>query len=521
MSHLVIVCPRCNQELEVARESLGRWVSCPHCQMQFAALAQTPASSRYFAPSELTSRRRPPWILFGWIFTGLTALGALVLLMIVINHVDIDEPAKGQAKKSPAVVQARSPDFQPKHAVERSREPDDQRAKSTPAPSPASTERTTIPRTPTESLDPIRLPDPLPPLPSEPTMPSSPGARIDDRPQTKEDTAPPSEPVAREPATSQPAPAVSSNKSSSSARPLAPRSMDVAVIRTLNLYRKAALLPPVYFDPESSVGCLAHARYLIRNREYPSIQGFDAYRESPGMPAYTEKGAAAAASSLIQQGSWVAALPKSQQLPQALARRSVPIVNSPVVHSPAEAVDVWMGNLYYRVPLLRPDVNKIGIGYAADQKHFALVVDAGGGLGTGFKQIANREAGNPIIFPTANQKNVPRVCSAGLPGVPVAVPGEGDEGNNRKNGYPITVTFSEETSIEDVEVTVAGPDGVTIPAWVSTPSQPANTSVAQPGTICVITQLPFQARATYAFTVSAKINKAPWSRSWRFSTGLK
>ena len=277
--------------------------------------------------------------------------------------------------------------------------------------------------------------------------------------------------------------------------PLPPNPVDLTVLKTLNAYRHAAGLGLVSVDPASSSGCAAHAGYLVRNRQQGSVYGLEAHNELPGMPGYTEEGARAGSSSVIQQ-----------------------IIGPAAGFWQAGAVDSWMGTLYHRLPLLRPDLKKVGIGYAATNRQFHVIVLGNfGGLGAGFGRVPDRDPMKPVVFPVDNQKNVPCLFCFGNPEIPNPIP---DNGDSHETGYPITVTFPEEMSIEDVEATLKSPGGVRVPAWVSSPAQPANPTFPQYGTIAIIAQQPLRARTTYSVAVSARINKTAWSRSWRFSTGL-
>ena len=92
-----------------------------------------------------------------------------------------------------------------------------------------------------------------------------------------------------------------------------------------------------------------------------------------------------------------------------------------------------MGTLYHRLPLLRPELKKIGIGYAesGDRNYHVVVLDTSGGLGTGFKKLPEREPTKPVVFPVDNQKNVPCVFSFGSAEIPNPLP---DNGDSRESG---------------------------------------------------------------------------------------
>jgi hypothetical protein len=184
----------------------------------------------------------------------------------------------------------------------------------------------------------------------------------------------------------------------------------------------------------------------------------------------------------------------------------------------AGAVDLWMATFYHRLPLLHPRLQKIGLGYAEarDFRFRAVVLDVLSSVSAA--PAAPRSKIEAVIFPADKQKSVPCLFDFGSPEVPNPIP---DNGDAREAGYPITVAFPEDAQVENVEVIVKGARGKEVPAWVSTPVRPALPSMRQPGTICAITKGPLRPSTTYAVTVSATVNGTPWSRTWRFTTGLR
>jgi hypothetical protein len=72
--------------------------------------------------------------------------------------------------------------------------------------------------------------------------------------------------------------------------------------------------------------------------------------------------------------------------------------------------------------------------------------------------------------------------------------------------------------VKEVQATLTGNDGKETPAWLSTPAQPSNRSVPQPGTICLIAKRPLRPGARYSVSISATVNGVPWQRSWSFTT---
>src|SRR5262249_2347608 len=121
----------------------------------------------------------------------------------------------------------------------------------------------------------------------------------------------------------------------------------------VNAYRKIAGVGPVTLDPALSKGCQAHAHYLVRNHGHPAVRGLDIHKEDPSLPGYSEEGHRAAQASVIQAGV-----------------------------SPPVAVDGWMATFFHRLPILDPDLKRIGWGQAIGKRSgWVTVMDTGRGRG--------------------------------------------------------------------------------------------------------------------------------------------
>src|SRR5262249_20716267 len=136
----------------------------------------------------------------------------------------------------------------------------------------------------------------------------------------------------------------------------------------VNAYRKIVHLEPVALDARLSRGCLRHAEYLVKNAGHPSLQGLGMHNEDPHLPGYTDEG--------------------------ALAGKSSVIYNGPV---PADTVDTWMNSFFHRIPLLDPDLKRIGYGQAkGGPAGYVAVMDVHNGKGFD----------HPVIFPGDGQQQV-------------------------------------------------------------------------------------------------------------------
>ncbi len=130
--------------------------------------------------------------------------------------------------------------------------------------------------------------------------------------------------------------------------------LDDKLLAQVNAVRKAAGLRAVRLDASLSQGCQSHARYLSLNANHPAGRGLAVHREDASLPGATPEGTRAAKASVIA-----------------------------IVLDPQTCVEGWMATLYHRVPILTPNLERIGFGHAriADRK-WACVLDTGNGRAT-------------------------------------------------------------------------------------------------------------------------------------------
>jgi uncharacterized protein YkwD len=124
-----------------------------------------------------------------------------------------------------------------------------------------------------------------------------------------------------------------------------------AILKAINTSRETAGLPPVELDAALSRGCLRHARYVVRNFDHPSVQGLGVHDEDPKLPGYTPEGRKAAQAAVIAS-----------------------------LDPPQESVEWWMASFYHRIPILDPDLKRVGFGFALQPDHnWITVLDTGSG----------------------------------------------------------------------------------------------------------------------------------------------
>jgi uncharacterized protein YkwD len=252
------------------------------------------------------------------------------------------------------------------------------------------------------------------------------------------------------------------------------RSVDV-----LNEHRKRCGLKPVVFSATISQGAQRHAEYLIRNDGHPSTEGLGAHDEDPSLPGYTPEGARAGKASDIGQ---------------------VPPVPNMVN---------MLGTFYHRVPLLHPDLKKIGVGWKekADGKGFGWgVIDCNSGVGA-------KDPSSPrvVVYPADGQKDVQRMFDNELPD-PIP-PGE-----DHDCGTAITISWFREGKIGggDMKVRIGGE---AVDGYLSTPERPARKDHGNGSTICFIPKDALPANAKVEVSATATVDGKPFTKSWSFTTG--
>ncbi len=127
--------------------------------------------------------------------------------------------------------------------------------------------------------------------------------------------------------------------------------LDEKILARVNAARKAAGLSLVRLDRELTRGCQSHAHYLALNHRRPEAQGMGMHRQSAELPGTTPEGERAAKKSVIA-----------------------------VVLDPQTCVENWMATLYHRIPILTPNLERIGFGHARIQgQKWVCVLDTGNG----------------------------------------------------------------------------------------------------------------------------------------------
>jgi uncharacterized protein YkwD len=246
-----------------------------------------------------------------------------------------------------------------------------------------------------------------------------------------------------------------------------------AVLEQVNAARKQAGQAAVVLEPGLTRGCRAHADYLVRNAGNPATEGLGGHDEDPKLPGFTEEGRRAGKASDIAFDV-----------------------------DPLDAVPEWMATLFHRVPLLEPELRRVGFGAAKGEKSgWVVVLDVTSGRGSA----------TVVLCPADGQKDVPTAYHGGERPDPIP------QSKDHKAGYPVTVMFPRGASVKDATARLVDARGQDVPAWVSTPEQTVDRDL-QRNQVCLIARQPLQPAAQYTVTVAAQVDGSEWKQTWTFRT---
>jgi uncharacterized protein YkwD len=247
---------------------------------------------------------------------------------------------------------------------------------------------------------------------------------------------------------------------------------------------------PIDLDAATSESCRKHARYLAQHREQRD-KWPDAHEEYPDRAGFDPRGAWAGAHSVIASG----------------------------VKSPRDAIHSWMATYFHRLPLLDPNLVRIGLGL----EDGCAVLDCGSfvkPVGTGTKS-RNIDSKDPTLWGTAwpppKGVDIPTRFAAE---VPEPVPGV----SSATLGFPVTFQLCE-VGVETYDIALVlhvGPsNGPAVDCYVSTPMAPTNPNMTPRLAWCLMPKTALQPGATYTVTgtVKGSTYDRPYEIEWSFRCG--
>ena len=122
--------------------------------------------------------------------------------------------------------------------------------------------------------------------------------------------------------------------------------------------------------------------------------------------------------------------------------------------------------------------------------------------------------GTVVLYPVPEQADVPTTFPGGE--YPDPIP----KSKKLQAGYPITATFGPKMSVTAARGKLLDDQNQEVPAWFSSPQEPANDKYKphQQNSLCLISQRTLKAGTTYTVQMEATVDKASWSKKWKFTT---
>ena len=248
---------------------------------------------------------------------------------------------------------------------------------------------------------------------------------------------------------------------------------DEQALRLLNHYRQIAGLTTVKLDRQLSAGCMEHANYMVQNQGTDAMAGLNPHTQRSHLPGASAAGAACAKAADLFIG----------------------------VSDLGVAIDAWMAGMYHRRPMLDPQLERIGVGYAR-------LPDGMLTAALRFENATRRRGGWPVAYPADKQTDVPLDYGAEIPN---PIPNHGG------GGYPITLQFPPFDKVIGVAARLTDAEGNPVKFFLSDPEHPA-TSFGQFGVICLIPKQSLQAQHAYSVRIDAIWKGKPGTWKWSFST---
>ncbi len=237
-------------------------------------------------------------------------------------------------------------------------------------------------------------------------------------------------------------------------------------------------LTPRPEDPKLSDDLQKHCAYMSANDTLT-------HPEDKGKPGYTPEGHEAGQRSILSMGT------------------------------PADKVAFGMGVTYFhRIDVIRPDTLLFGVGYAGRYGG----IDGRAGMRKGTPKTCW-----PVLCPAPGQEDVPLRYGKEAPD---ATPGDAEA------GYPVTVQFHTgklKLARHALRALPAANAALPPAARAALPAVPCYSFDPQTGAangmtgylrcVCIIPKDPLQPGTAYEVELEVEVDGAPWTRTWRFTTG--
>jgi len=248
--------------------------------------------------------------------------------------------------------------------------------------------------------------------------------------------------------------------------------------RLLNDRRRSCGVNPIEYDVTLARGCQLHCNYL-------QFAPDDGHNEDPNKKGYTPEGAEAGKHSDLHY---------KPRLPEAL--------------------EDWLASLYHRIPLLHPNLVRIGTGEAQHPSGgFITALDVYGGLESSADPSREQQE-----YPPSNATEV----RLGFPPGGES-PNPLPSGQKGQAGNPVTLSFWKgSTQVTKVKAKLLEGGQREVDCWISSPEKPARQDWAtNSDSICLIPKRLLKPRTGYLVIIECEFDGQPFKKQWSFTTGKK
>lgn len=259
-------------------------------------------------------------------------------------------------------------------------------------------------------------------------------------------------------------------------------------------------LPLCDLDAEASMACEKHAVFLGMHEEHHKWP--EAHEEDPAKEGFSPAGMRAGLRSVIV---WT----KGGQL------------------DAADSIDMWIGTVYHRFPLLQYNIDRIGFAYDEGPEADVIVLDMGSLEEPRLAENENRYRW--ICWPPDGMKGVPRVFSFTEHPNPLEDVGLDFE-DQRDTGYPVSLQLSRGAAMQlkgaslslYVAKKVAGSfnEGDPVACWIHTPDEPLLKRMEDRSVLFAIPKEHLKSNTTFLAVARLEgLSSAPIK--WTFTTGSR
>lgn len=252
----------------------------------------------------------------------------------------------------------------------------------------------------------------------------------------------------------------------------------------LNWWRSLDGLHPVSERDDLSNGCTLHLQFLIENQVF-------GHYEDPGMPGYTEEGAAAGPASelAMQQGMGASG------------------------YTMGRAIDGWMYTLYHRLRSFDPALAEVGLALETDGQLAMACLNDSMGLGVADPMVS------PTPFPAPGLTGVQAFFEGFEEPCPTAHIDWQGQSVCAASGTIVTLQFWRGEVLGVPSGGLLDPAGDPVPGllhYAGSPEAPNQEFLS--GIVAFVPDEPLDTDATYTVSIDVSVDGTPTTYEWTFET---